>query len=264
MSDVQTARLRQLDQEVDAVGDDPRLAADLFGIVELLEAESALRRHLSDPSVPEAARRGLIDQVFVGKVSPGAVTVLSAASSLRWGEGQTLASALERQAVRVVVAEADAAGQLDELEHQLFGVLRAVRGSTELSVALGDRSRPLDVRRGLLRGLIQGKVLPSVITLSERAVAARSRTFELTVEGYLALAAAQRQRGIAQVTVARPLTDTQFDRLRAALVAQSGRPLTLEVTVDPAVLGGVQVVIGSDVIQGTVASRLEAARRAFT
>lgn len=263
MSDVQEARLRQLDLEADALGADSRQAADLFGIVELLESESALRRHLSDPSVPEPARRQLIEQVFAGKVSPGAVGVLAAASSLRWGEGLTLASALERQAVRAVMAEADAAGQLDELEQQLFGVLRTVRGSIDLSVALSDRSLPLDARRGLLRGLIQGKVLPSVDSLSERAVAARGRTFELTVEGYLVLAAAQRQRGIAQVTVARPLTETQFDRLRSALVAQSGRPLTLEVTVDPAVLGGVQVVIGSDVIQGTVASRLEAARRAF-
>jgi F-type H+-transporting ATPase subunit delta len=264
MSDVQTARLRQLDQDADRLGADSRLAADLFGIVEVLESSAALRRHLSDPSVPESGRRQLIERVFAGKVSAGAVQVLAAASSLRWGEGQTLVTALERQAVRAVIAEADAAGQLDDLEQQLFGVLRTVRGSTELSVALSNRSLPLDARRDLLRGLIQGKVLPSVDTLSERAVAARSRTFELTVEGYLTLAAAQRQRGIAQVTVARPLTDVQFARLRSALIAQTGRPLTLEVTVDPAVLGGVQVVIGSDVIQGTVASRLEAARRAFT
>ncbi|WP_028708610.1 F0F1 ATP synthase subunit delta [Propionicicella superfundia] len=264
MNETQTARLRELDGAANAAGADPRLADDLFALVEVIEAEPALRRHLSDPSSPEQSRRQLIDGLFGGRVGRGALAVLVAASSLRWGDGETLAGALERQAIRAIMADADEAGRLDDLEDQLFGVLLTVRGSTELSAALADRSRSLADRRALLRGLLADRVLPVVGTLAERAVAARRRTFELTVEGYLGLAAAQRERGIAHVRVAKPLSEVQYARLRAALTAQAGRPLTLEVTVDPDVLGGVRVTIGDEVIEGTVSSRLEAARRAFT
>ena len=66
---------------------------------------------------------------------------------------------------------------------------------------------------------------------------------------------------IAVVTVARALTVEQAERLRAALSKQVGREVSLQVTVDPAVIGGVRVQLGDEVIEGTVAGRLDAAER---
>jgi len=68
---------------------------------------------------------------------------------------------------------------------------------------------------------------------------------------------------VAQVRVARPLSDSQSQRLIAALTALKGRNVRLNVEVDPTVLGGVYVVIGDEVIDGTISSRLEAAHRAI-
>ena len=76
------------------------------------------------------------------------------------------------------------------------------------------------------------------------------------------LAARQRERVVAEVRVAAPLTEEQSRRLAAALSSLKGRTVRLNVAVDPAVLGGVMVTIGDEVIDGTVASRLEQARRA--
>jgi F-type H+-transporting ATPase subunit delta len=76
------------------------------------------------------------------------------------------------------------------------------------------------------------------------------------------LAARQRERVVAEVRVAAPLTEEQSRRLAAALSSLQGRTVRLNVAVDPAMLGGVMVTIGDEVIDGTVASRLEQARRA--
>ena len=64
-----------------------------------------------------------------------------------------------------------------------------------------------------------------------------------------------------RVRVARPLVDTDETRLKAALTRRYGRPVHLNVVVDPAVIGGIRVEIGDDVIDGTVSSRLDDARR---
>jgi F-type H+-transporting ATPase subunit delta len=66
------------------------------------------------------------------------------------------------------------------------------------------------------------------------------------------------------VTVARPLDDEQKARLQAVLSEKLSRQLTLQVLVDPTVLGGARVRVGDEVIEGTVAGRLTAARQQLT
>ena len=61
--------------------------------------------------------------------------------------------------------------------------------------------------------------------------------------------------------MARPLDESERERLTAALPEQYGRPVHLNVVVDPDVIGGIRVEIGDDVIDGTISTRLDAARR---
>jgi F-type H+-transporting ATPase subunit delta len=60
---------------------------------------------------------------------------------------------------------------------------------------------------------------------------------------------------------ARPLDEATQQRLASALTRQYGRPVHLNIVVDPAVVGGLRVEIGDDVIDGTVSARLDDARR---
>ena len=61
---------------------------------------------------------------------------------------------------------------------------------------------------------------------------------------------------VATVTAAAPLTSAQLTTLTNTLAAQYGREPRIAMRIDPAVIGGLRVQIGEDVIDGTIASRL--------
>ena len=69
---------------------------------------------------------------------------------------------------------------------------------------------------------------------------------------------------MAVVTSAVPLSDTQKQRLGAALAKLYGRRMHLNLDVDPEVIGGLRVQVGSELVDGTVTARLDEARRRLT
>ncbi len=254
------ARVSALDGVLDAQHD-PAVADDLFAVVDLLDSQPALRRAITDPGTPSQVREQLATSLLQTRVGAGAVAVVRGAIEHRWSSGASFVAALERQAVRAVLRSVGGGSALDEVEDELFRFGRLVAADHALRSAVGDRSRPLRGRQELVEQLLAGKVHPATSTLAVRAVKAREHSFALTLDGYLDLAAQTRQRGVATVRVARPLDEQQADRLRAALARQAGRDVAMHVVVDPTVLGGISVELGDEVIEGTVAARLEEARR---
>ncbi len=89
--------------------------------------------------------------------------------------------------------------------------------------------------------------------------ASSNRTLEL----YLALAAKRREQLTAVVIAAVPLDETQRHRLAAALQGIYGKPVQLQLVIDEKVVGGIRVQIGDEVVDGTILSKLEGARRHF-
>ena len=239
------------------------LPADLFAVVDALESSAALRRAVTDPGAPEQSRRQLVHSLLDGKVSRTAVDMVADAAAMRWSGGRTFAAALDRQAVRAQLIEADRNGYLEETEDELFRFARTVEGNPELRNALADRAVALTGRQELVGQLLDGKVNDATLALAKRAVRARERTFAHTIEGYVTLAAALKNRVVATVRVAQPLTAEQRERIRQALSVQVGREVAVQEVIDPHVLGGVRVELGDEVIEGTVAGRLEQARRLF-
>jgi F-type H+-transporting ATPase subunit delta len=77
------------------------------------------------------------------------------------------------------------------------------------------------------------------------------------------LTAAKRDREVAYVTVARLLDDAEEQRLAAKLSDIYGRQVSLKVDVNPSILGGLSVRVGSDLYDGTILRRLNEARQAF-
>jgi F-type H+-transporting ATPase subunit delta len=154
-----------------------------------------------------------------------------------------------------------ARGEEARLADELFAVAQAVKENPELRDALSDASRSVEDRGRLLAALLDGKAHPATVALAQQSLSGSYRTVGVALEDYQKVASDVHGKGVATVRVARPLHDHEERRLADALSRQYGRPVHLNTVVDPRVIGGIRVEIGDDVIDGTVVSRLDDARR---
>lgn len=261
MSAIGAARLSQLDRALDAQPVTVALVDELFSVVDLLERSPMLRRALTDPNSADDARGAVIAQLFHGKVSEAAVAVVKEGVQKDWSSGEELCDALERQAIRAALRTAQKTSSLDALQDELFRLGRLVDGNPELHSALSDRKVSLEKRRSLLQDVFGAKVMPTTLILANRALGARQRTFQLTLDRYLSIAAAMQSRSLVHVTVAKPMTAQQEARLSSVLTRQLGHEVTLQIDVDPTVLGGASVRVGDEVIEGTISGRITKAKQ---
>lgn len=252
-------------REVLVGGAEPaRLGDELFAVVDMLDASSTLRRALADSSREAAEKQSLVQRLFAGKVSDGALRVLSVASGERWSSDRDLTDTIEALAVEAVIAAAELANRADRLEDEVFRFERIVAADSGLHAAVTNQSAPIDSRIELVNDLLAGKVTDEALTLARHAVAhPRGRRFDRTIQSYLDLAARRREQQTATVTSAVPLSDAERDRLAAGLAAIYGGKVHVNTVVDPRVMGGIKVEIGDELIDGTVVRKLEGARRAM-
>ncbi len=251
----------ELDAKIDGLAPDVVTSAELFAVVDLLDTQPSLRRSLSDPSASENDRASLARRLLEGKVSAAALAVVETVTQGAWSSGNAMVKALERQGVRLALRGAVQEGALDRVCQELYTLSSAVDDSADLATALRQHGPGIELKRGLVDTLLRDKAHPVTRGLAARAVAARERTFSLTIASYLRMGADLAGEKIARVVVARPLDEGRLARLKSALDRQAGAPVVLQVEVDPSVLGGISVQIDDHVIESTVAARLEDARR---
>jgi F-type H+-transporting ATPase subunit delta len=238
------------------------LAGELASVTALLDREGGLRRALTDPAQPADSKAQLVRRLLGGQIGGEAVDLVSGMVRSRWSQSRDLGDALEELADTADLIAAQRAGGLDDVEDELFRFGRIAAGSTELRAALADRTAPVAAKSELLHRLLGGRVNPVTERLVVRLVSApRGRSLEGGIESLSKLAAARRGRTVAEVVSAVPLSDRQKQRLGDALARIYGRPVHLNLDVDPAVLGGLRVRVGDEVINGSIADRLEEAAR---
>ena len=84
----------------------------------------------------------------------------------------------------------------------------------------------------------------------------RGRRIGELIRTAAAIVADEAGLAVATVITAAPISDAQLERLRAGLSATYGRDLQLNQVIDPAIIGGIRVQIGDDVIDGSVSTRI--------
>ena len=266
MRGISRASLAEVEARLEPLTADPAAAAglgnELFAVAGVLASQPALRRALSDQSRPASARSALATSLLAGKVGDDASGLVSAAAVARWSAAGDLTDAVEQLAVQAVVAAAEAEGHLDDLEDELFRFGRIVASTPELRIALTNPFVSAQAKRELLSGLLEGRVTAESLRLvTEAAVSPLGRSLDVSLEEYARIAARRRERLVAEVHVVVPLTDEQRVRLASALSAVYAHQVHLNVVIDTKVAGGMTVRIGDELIDGSVATRLAAARR---
>jgi F-type H+-transporting ATPase subunit delta len=98
-----------------------------------------------------------------------------------------------------------------------------------------------------------------------RLVASNRRLFAVRdmIRGYRSLVAKSRGETAADVRVAQPLSDEQLATLKASLKSSTGKDVSLNVTVDPSLIGGLTVKIGSRMIDASLKTKLQSIKVAM-
>ena len=250
-----TAR-RELGQTL--TGADLAVADELFGALDVLDSSAALRRSLTDPAREPDQRAAVVGSLFGRQAHGSTVAVLEAVVAKRWSRERDLGDAVEALAVTVVATQAEKDGLpgLEALESALLGFRRTVASSHEVQRALTEPQAPAQVKQQLAQRLSADSSAEARLLIDRAVIAPRGLRPEVLVERFAEQVAARQQRWIAQVTAAKPLDASHEQRLSASLDRYFGRELRLDVVVDPAVVGGIRVQVGDEVVDSTVSSRI--------
>ena len=232
------------------------IADDLAAVASVLGGDVSLRRMLTDPGRPAALRADVATTLLAGKISADAAALVAGLCRSRWSQPRDLADAVATLAVRADLAIAERDGKLSDVEDELFRLGRILDGNGELASALSERTSS-ERRQELLASLIQGKVDPTTYRLAARLVAnPRGRSISAGLTEIAKQAAERRQRLVAVVRAAMPLTEEQRDRLSRVLGRLYGQQVHLNVDLAPELIGGLSVRVGDEVIDGSVANKL--------
>lgn len=240
------------------------VADELHAVARVLADQPRLRRALSDPARYGEDRAGLLRGLLAGKVGDDTLALLDTLVAGRWSAAAELLDGCEQLGVKALLAGAEREGVLAEVEDELFRFNQLLAGDPALAVTVGDRTVPAERRAELTDALLRGKATAVTIRAVRVALGGfGGRTVAGALTRLVELAAARRDRTVAYVTVATPLSGAEEQRLGRALAARYGRDISLRTTVDPRVLGGVRVQVGADLYDGTIARRLAEARTAL-
>jgi F-type H+-transporting ATPase subunit delta len=250
----------------DAGVDLDALSTDLLAVTGLLVRELPLRRTLADAATPAEAKAALIDGLLGDRVGAPARDFLKELVADRWSRTGDLVDALEALAVLAAFEQALVDGSLDEVEDELFRFARIVERESALREALESTWVAEDRKRELLAGLLGEKVRPVTLRVVTAAAGAsvQRRTVIEALDQFGRLAAELRERLNARVTLALEPTQEQLDRLREQLSRVFGVTMGLQVEIDPQIIGGAVIRVGDQVMDASIARRLEIARRGLS
>jgi F-type H+-transporting ATPase subunit delta len=98
-----------------------------------------------------------------------------------------------------------------------------------------------------------------------KVLIANRRLFAVSdvIRAFSALVAKFKGEASADVTVAEPLSDKNLDALKTALKAISGKDVTLNVKVDPSIIGGLVVKLGSRMVDSSLRTKLNSIKHAM-
>jgi F-type H+-transporting ATPase subunit delta len=238
-----------------------RLADDVVATAKLLRSEVVVARHLADPSSGSGPKVRLVERLLSGKVSDAALDIIKAAVSQRWSSTTDLIHGVQHIAKLALLVRAEREGQIDDVEDQMFRFSRILDSEPQLITLLSEYSTPLEGRVGLVTGVLHGRASKNAADLLRQTIELlHGERADEAVRELANLAVSRRGEVVAHVSAASELSDAQSSRLTELLTRIYGHPVSLQLDVKPELLGGLTIAVGDEVIDGSLSSKLAAAK----
>jgi F-type H+-transporting ATPase subunit delta len=160
---------------------------------------------------------------------------------------------------------ANTEGSVATIEGDFDQLTAAIAESADLAQLLHDPQVSRAAATGAIKAV--GDLMSlNALTGKFLGVLAQNRrlaTLPDMIAAFRAIAADARGEITADVTTAHPLPDDQLHELSAKLAQREGRAVTLHTHVDPAILGGLVVQIGSQMVDNSIRTRLNSLAQAI-
>ena len=156
-------------------------------------------------------------------------------------------------------------GVVAAVSADLASLKTALAESRDLTILLGSPAFPAEVKGAGLAAIAQkAQFHPTTVKfLGLLSVNGRAGALPAVIKAFDALSAAARGVVSAQVTTALPLSDAQTRGVAAALRQALGKDPEIETRVDPSILGGIKVKVGSRLFDASLRSKLDSLKFAL-
>ncbi|MFN2101186.1 F0F1 ATP synthase subunit delta [Altererythrobacter sp. MF3-039] len=156
-------------------------------------------------------------------------------------------------------------GTVSAIESDLERLEQALAESSDLKAMISNPQISRKAQGAAIEG-VSGTLELAQLTKNFLGVLAGNRRLAVLPEiiaAFHMIAAAQRGEVTAEVTSAHALSDEQLDALKQKLTEREGRTVKIKPKVDPGLLGGLVVTVGSKRIDGSIRSRLNSLAQAM-
>lgn len=246
-------------------GDLKAMAHDMLRVTDTLDANSQLRRIVTDPAADPEAKAQLIDNVFRGKIHDDVVDLAMGMARAHWSDEDDFAASIGRIAAFAVMDDAERKGKLVQLADEMFAVEQFLTKERRLRDAFSDKLKTPEQRMKLVTDVFEGHLSEHTLLMLKRMVwAPRHAGVISALRTHTQIAAERRDRQVAVITAAMPLTEEQMEKVERILASRYGMNVQIHVRIDPEIVGGMRIVIGDDIVDGTLSSRLAAIQRDLT
>jgi F-type H+-transporting ATPase subunit delta len=212
---------------------------------------------LGDPSVETTVKTSIIDSLF-DSYTPDAKKLITVVATNRWSDHDDLLGGIEELGFRVLARSVSSA---TVIENELFAFAEAVLSNSELELAvsskLGTSQQKADLVNRLVGSKVSAQTLAILIHLVEQP---RGSRIAGLIRHATSIVADESGLEVATITTAAPIDSAQLTRLAESLARVQGRQLRVNHVIDPELIGGVRVQIGDEVIDGSVATKINELR----
>ncbi len=160
---------------------------------------------------------------------------------------------------------ANESNQMAEVESNLDQLAELINSDADFRNFLRSPAIPADTKREAMEAIVAKSGLPETVGNFVRLVAKNGRLFALPamIAEFKARAAKARGEVSADVTSAAPLSEAQLNTLAETLKAKIGKTVNLVTHVDPSLIGGLVVKVGSQMIDSSLRTKLTAMKIAM-